>query len=235
MLKIAICDDESLLLNDLKTKVHKHLNELALEIQISCFSSGLALLYASQYFDVIIMDIKMEGLDGMEVIRRLREKGIYSQVIFVTSYKDYVFQAFDVDAVHYLVKPVADNDLFHALNKAIRRCDQVDAQTITITKGNSVQVILFREILYCEAIDHKIYIHTLARRFDCYSKLDTLQSQLDERFFRCHRSYLVNMNFVSGKEGDSIIMVNGDKVFVSRRKQQQFSQQLLSFIRSEVL
>lgn len=235
MLTIAICDDESHMLNDLKTKVHKHMHNLETAVKIICFTSGLSLLHAVQCFDVIIMDIKMMGMDGMEVVRRLREKGVHSQVIFVTSCKEYVFQAFDVDAIHYLVKPVSENDLFHALDKAIMRCEQVDAQTITITKGNAVQVIPLREILYCEAVNHKIDIRTTTGRFDYYNKLDTLQAQLDERFFRCHRSYLVNMNFVAGKDGDSVIMINGDKVLVSRRKQQQFSQQLLSFIRNEAL
>lgn len=235
LLTLAICDDERYMLNALKEKITTHLDRLKTDVEIFCFSSGISLLSAGQCFDIIMMDIKMTGMDGMESIRRLRAKGGRSQVIFVTSSKDYVFQAFDVDAVHYLMKPVSDNALFHALDKAVKRCAQTDRRAITITKGSTVQVIPFRDILYCEAIDHKIYIHTLNEKVHYYSKLDALQTLLDERFFRCHRSYLVNLNFVSGKEGDIVIMTNGDKILVSRRKQQQFSQQLLSFIRNEVL
>lgn len=235
LLTIAICDDEHYMRNNLKTRIDEYLNQLKTDAQISCFSSGIPLLCSDRTFDIVIMDIKMNGIDGMESVRRLRAKGSSSQVIFVTSSKEHVFQAFDVDAVHYLVKPVSDKDLFHALDKAIKRCEQVGAQTITVAKGTSVQIIPFRDILYCEAIDHKIYICTTNGKVDYYSQLDALQKQLDERFFRCHRSYLVNMNCVAGKEGDIAIMVNGDKILVSRRKQQQFSQQLLSFIRSEVL
>lgn len=202
MLTIALCDDEHYMMNNLKVKISDYLNRMKIDANISCFSSGISLLFSNQAFNVIIMDIKMSNMDGMETVRRLRTKGDCSQVIFVTSSKEHVFQAFDVDAVHYLVKPVSDKDLFHALDKAIKRCEQIDTQTITVTKGTSVQVIPFRNILYCEAINHKIYICTTNGKVDYYSQLDVLQKQLDERFFRCHRSYIVNMNYVSGKEGD---------------------------------
>lgn len=235
LLTIAICEDEPHMSQELKIKIGGYLSQRAIDGQILCFSSAISLLRADQIFDVILMDIKMDGLDGMEAVRRLRTKGACSQVIFATSCKEFVFQAFDVDAVHYLVKPISNKDLSRALFKAIKRCNQVDVQTITVRKGASTQVIPFRDILYCEAIGHKIYICTKNGKVDCYSKLGALQDLLDERFFRCHRSYLVNMNFVSGKEGDTAIMINGDSVLVSRRKQQQFSQQLLSCIRSEVL
>lgn len=235
MLAIAICDDEHHILDDLKAKIDGYLRSSSIDARISCFSSGISLLCARQAFDAIVMDIKMSRLDGMETVRRLRTQGSCGQVIFVTSSREHVFEAFDVDAVHYLVKPVADQDLFHALDKAIKRCERVDSESITVTKGSSIQVIPFRDILYCEAVNHKIYLCTANGKVEYYSQLDALQKQLDERFFRCHRSYLVNLRCVAGKEGDVVLMANGDRVLVSRRKQQQFSQQLLSFIRSEVL
>lgn len=234
MLVIAICDDECHMLKHLKLKMNRYLHDLQLDARICCFSSGISLLCSNEHFDIVIMDIKMAGMDGMESVRRLRAKGDNCQVIFVTSSRDHVFQAFDVDAVHYLMKPVDDKDLFHAMDKAVKRCGQVDNQTLKITKGSTIQVIPHRDIMYCEAVDHKIYICTTTEKAYYYMKLDDLQKQLDDRFFRCHRSYLVNMHYVSGKEEDAAIMVNGDRILISRRRQQLFSQRLLSFIRSEV-
>lgn len=216
-------------------KVKQYLKKINIEVQICCFTSGEELVYSNKYFDIIVMDIKMNGINGMEAVRLLRSKGKNSQVIFVTFSKEYVFEAFDVDAIHYLLKPVTDEDLFLALDKAIGKTEQKDSQTITISKGSTIQIIPIRDILFCEAVDHKIYINTTRGKIDYYGKMDTLQKQLDNRFFRCHRSYIVNMNFVSGKEQDSIRMTNGEKVLVSRRKRQAFTQQLLAFIRNEVL
>lgn len=235
MLRIAICDDESYMLTQLHTKISEYLRQCNMDGHLIDFASGISLLCSSQSFDIIVMDIKMSGMDGMETMRRLRTKDNYSQVIFVTSSKDYVFQAFDVDAVHYLMKPVADQDLFQALYKAVQRLGQVEKQAITITKGRSVQIIPFCNILYCESIDHKIYICTAVTKEDYYGKLDDLQKQLDDRFFRCHRSYIVNLSFVSSKEQDMVTMTNGDQILLSRRKQKLFSERLLSYIRGEAL
>lgn len=235
LIQIAICEDETYMLNDIKIKINEYLKKVEIEARIFSFNSGIALIHSNEYFDIIIMDIKMSELNGMETVRLLRKDGINSQVIFVTSSNEYVFQAFDVDAVHYLMKPVSNKDLFRALDKAVKHTEEVDKQSITITKGGLVRIIHFRDIVYCEAIDHKIYICTSNSKVDYYGKLDTLQEELDKRFFRCHRSYIVNMNYVSGREKDFIIMTNGDRIFLSRRRQRLFSEKLLLLIRSEVL
>lgn len=235
MIRMAICDDEPYFLEQLEAQATCFFKTAHTDVHICCFLSAEALLCAAAHFDIIIMDIKMAGLNGMEATQRLRAKGERCQVIFVTSCKDYVFQAFDVNAVHYLLKPVSEQNLHRALEKALSCCEQTDIQTITITKGVCVQKIAQRDILYCEAVDHKIYICTQSARHDYYGQLHSLQKLLDDRFFRCHRSYLVNMQYVSGKQGDCAVMTNGDKVLVSRRQQQQFSQRLLSSIRREVL
>lgn len=235
MLKLAICEDETFMLNDLEIKVNRYLKKAKTYGQVFCFTNGVQLIHSTYIFDIIIMDIKMSGLDGMETVHKLRSEGKNSQIIFVTSSKEHVFQAFDVDAVHYLLKPVSENDLFHAIDKAIKRLGQHDNKTINITKGCSIQVINIRDIIYCESVDHKIYIHTNDNIIDYYGKLNDLQKQLDSRFFRCHRSFIVNMNFVSSKQQEIAIMVNGQSILISRRKRQDFTQKLLSFIRSEVL
>lgn len=82
------------------------------------------------------MDLKLPGMDGMEAVTRLRREKQTSQVIFITSFEEYAVQAFDVDAVHYLLKPVSDEKLYRVLDKAMKRISKKDFKTLTISKGN---------------------------------------------------------------------------------------------------
>lgn len=235
MLKIAICEDEPYMAEQLETRVHIYMNLLQIPVCFSMFTNGENLLESELDFHIIFMDIKLKNMDGMETVKQLRQKDIQCQIIFTTSYKEYVFEAFNVDAVHYLIKPICDNDLFQAIDKAIKCFKKKQSQTITITKGTSVQIICANDILYCEVMNHKITIQTTKEKIDYFGTLDDLEKQLDNRFYRCHRSYIVNMNFVSNKEKEFAVLTNKQKILISRRRQQEFTKKLLEFFQEEVL
>lgn len=232
---IAICDDEPYFLDLLQSGVRERLSELGLAAGIQTFSTGEDLLFANHGFDIVLMDIKLPGKNGLEIIAELQNTYPGSQIIFISSYQEYAVQAFDLDAVHYCLKPVSRQALAHALDKAIKSAQESDCITLTIAKGNQTQRVYLRDILFCEAIDHRIYIHTEHARYDYFGTLDTLQGKLDDRFFRCHKSYLVNLTAVIRKERDMAILTGGNRVLVSRRKQQELTQKLLAVFRREVL
>lgn len=235
MLTFALCDDEAYFLEKLQASVRRYLSAHGLEARILRFSSGEALLNTGEAYDILFMDLKLPGKSGIEVVKELRNNGNHTQVIFITSYQQYAFQAFHLDAIHYLLKPVSDVELFHALDKAFMWMAQKDGKALMISKGGSTQRIFIRDILYCEAIDHKIYIHTSAMNYDYFGTLETLAAQLDERFFRCHRSYIVNLHFVVSKERDTATVLGGDIILVSRRKQLELTHRLLDIFRKEAL
>lgn len=235
MLTTAICDDDSYMLSTIKKGLIHYLKTHGIPAVISEFSSGEALLNDCHDFDIILLDMKLPGKNGIEVAKQLHNDNKNSQVIFITSYQEYAFDAFRVDAVHYLIKPVSDQDLFHALDKAIQWISQNDCKALTIFKGSSSQIIFIRDILYCESIDHKIFIHTTSGSYDFFGTLGALEKELDQRFFRCHKSYLINMNYVISKKHDTATVLGGGQVFVSRRKQQEFNKKLIQYFRRKVL
>lgn len=236
MLTLAICDDETYFLESLQSGVRGYLEKRELgNASIATFSSGEELLEAGRDFDIVLMDMKLPGKSGLEVVEQLRSEKKRCQIIFTTSYQEYAVQAFDLDAVHYLLKPVSEDKLFHALDKALKGAEDSSCRTLAISKGSCTQRVPIRDILYCEAMDHKIYIHTVSGDCDYFGTLDALQEKLDDSFFRCHRSYIVNLNFVISKDRDTAAVSGGDRVLVSRRKQQEFTQRLLEFFRNEVL
>lgn len=235
MIKLAICDDEHYFLKGLKTDLIQYFDNKKIPVQISEFTNGENLLHTDFDFHILLIDIKLQGQSGIDVVRRLRVEQKNCQIIFVTSFEEYAIQAFDLDAVHYLVKPVSFEKLSHALDKALQWSAQSKGKTLTISKGNGTQRIFIRDILYCEAVNHRIYIHTANVSYDYFGTLEALSEKLDDRFFRCHRSYIINLNFVISREKDTATVLGGDKILVSRRKQQEFAQKLLSFFREEVL
>lgn len=182
-------------------------------------------------FDIILLDMRLLGISGLEVAKRLSRK---SRIIFITSYREYALDAFDVDAVHYLMKPITDERLYLALDRAINRLGQADDKALTLTKAGKTQIIPIRDILYCEVFNHRVCLHTVQDTYDYSGTLDLLEKELDERFFRCHRSFIINMSSVVGREKGMAIVSNGDKIFISRRKQSEFMQKLLKFLKSEV-
>lgn len=232
MIIVAICEDERYILEELRRKVEKYINRKSLDASIKTFMSGEELLKAKKKFDIILLDLMLPGIDGLEVARQISCR---SRIIFVTSYREYAVEAFDANAVHYLVKPVTEERLFLALDRAVNQTEQMDNQSLTLMKSGKTQVIFIRDILYCEVFNHQVRIHTVHGTYDYFGTLDMLETKLDERFFRCHRSFVVNMSCVAGQEKGVAILTNGERIFISRRKQTDFIQRLLNFLKNEVI
>ncbi len=232
MIIVAICEDERYILEELRKKVEKYINRKSLDASIKTFTSGEELLKAKKKFDIILLDLMLPGIDGLEVARQISCR---SRIIFVTSYREYAVEAFDANAVHYLVKPVTEERLFSALDRAVNQTEQMDNQALTLIKSGKTQVIFIRDILYCEVFNHQVRIHTVHGTYDYFGTLDMLETKLDERFFRCHRSFVVNMSCVAGQEKGVAILTNGERIFISRRKQTDFIQRLLNLLKNEVI
>lgn len=235
MISVSICEDEAFFASELGKLLDLYCGLHETRFSVSTFSNGEKLLVSRQIPDIILMDIKLPGRDGMEIVQRLRGLGGGSQVIFITAYQKYVFQAFDLDAVHYILKPVTAEKLFPALDKALKRISSDGGKTVFVSNGTGASRIPLRDILYCDAMDHRITVHTLAETFQFFGSLDAVQEQLDGRFFRSHRSYLVNMDHVIEKQTGFAIVAGGDKVLIARRKQQEFTRRLLEVCRKGLI
>ena len=227
MLHIAICEDEPYMASKLEQLLAAYLDQRALEAQIQCYPHGEALWAARTTVDLLLMDIKLPGQEGTEVVTGLRSLGLDCPVVFITAYPQYVFQAFDLDAVHYLLKPVEADRLFPALDKAFQRLLQAGCPALWLPQGAGGHKLLCKDILYGEALGHQVTIHTLEGIYPYPGTLDALQAALPAHFFRCHKSYLVNLHAVTGKEAGVAHVVGGGKVLLPRRRQRALGEKLL--------
>lgn len=233
MIKFAICDDEPYMAQEIANRLSQYMNEKQItSYSVSSFQDGCSLLESDCDFDVIFLDIQMEHLNGMETAKMLRQRKNHSLLIFVTVLKEYVFDAFEVEAFDYLVKPFDSGHFKRTMDRIIKSIRQRETKSIVIWKGTSCDIILLPEIVYFEVQGRKIYIHQSNGKItDYYDKLNDLEQRIDGRFFRCHRSYLVNIEYIRGCNAGQVILSQGDKIPVSRLRERDLTQALLRYMK----
>lgn len=229
MLKFAICDDEPQMVQQLTEALTQYLKETQIAaFSVSRFSDGAALLDSGGGFDVVFLDIQMEQPDGMETARLLRRRGDRSLLIFVTVLKETVFDAFQVEAFDYLVKPLDSARFWHTMDRALRSLEERAAETILIPQGAGWQVVPLTDIVYMEVLGRKLYLHkTDGIILDYYGRLENWEHRLGSRFFKCHRSYLVNLSHVRGCRGGQVLLPQGQTIPVSRLRERELTQAML--------
>lgn len=233
MLRIAVCDDEPHMLDRLSARISDCLDALGCrEFRLARFSSGGALLEAGEDFDLIFLDIQMPPPDGLETAKALRRRGDGCLVVFLTVLRERVFDAFEVEAFDYLVKPLDPARLRRTLERVLEALDRRRARTLLVQRGTAREVVPLDEIVYCEVLGRKIYLHRQdGGVLDYYDKLADLERRLGSGFFRCHRSYLVNLDHVRGCGGGQVRLSGGGAVPVSRLRESDLTQALLRRMR----
>lgn len=237
-MQIIICDDEKSIQSLLRKKTTRFFAEKNIPCEILCCGSGeevLSLAKQGKTIDLLFLDIQMPGKNGMEIAKTLRRQHRDLLIIFVTALSEYVYEAFDVDALHYLVKPFDDEKLNQVLNKAIRQYKKwtdttnLDKQAILVKRGGLSTKVLFSDIIYAEVFNRKVMLHTINGDIEYYGKLTDLSEQAGADFFRTHRAYLVNLKYVE-KYNASTIWLEQGTALLSKKQFSGFVQQYMQYI-----
>lgn len=248
-IKIAICDDEKSVQQMLKEDIEKICTDHGIACQIACFDSGEEVLKpdAGQIPDILFLDIQMSGRSGMEIARELRRQHKDSLLIFVTALSEYVYEAFDVNAFHYLVKPFSEKKLREILENALLQLQNPEkirmeqqktekipyqpetAPAILVKRGGLSTKILLSDIIYAEVFNRKVMLHTVNGDIEYYGKLTDLSEQAGADFYRSHRAYLVNLNYVEKYNATTIWLEQGTAL-LSKKQFSGFVRQYMQFI-----
>ncbi|MGE5398037.1 MAG: LytR/AlgR family response regulator transcription factor [Chitinophagales bacterium] len=234
MINIAICDDELIALEELQKQISTYMIQHQIDYAISKFFRGEHLLNSEQCFDIVFLDIRMDGLNGMETARKMRKDRKNSNLVFVTALKEYVYDAFDVDAVNYLIKPINNRKLNETLGKILNSLQSDCKRFISFRQGPAFRKILIDDILYCEVFNHTVYIHSKDITDKYKGGIEELEKELGSDFFRCHRSYILNLRFVHGYREGFATLSNNEKIPVAKRRVRQFMDSLLHHQRKEM-
>ena len=178
------------------------------------------------------------GMDGMALARELRKQNPAARpvIVFVTGYERYVFDAFDVGAFHYLLKPV-DGEKFAAV--FARAAGEIlsakqtapGPRALTLRVGNTSRTVPPGEIRYIESSGHKAVLHLGDGALVCYAKLGDLEQELQGSFFRIHKGYLVNLSYITGYTRSEVTLSGGEKLLLSKYKYRDFVKAYLHFLK----
>lgn len=230
-MNIAICDDEKIVRQQIKGLIEKQKADCNLEL----YETGEELLAAGKHFDVVFLDIQMEGMNGIDTARTLRGQNEETVLIFITGIKEYVFDAFDVAAFHYLLKPIEENKFMEVFDRAVKeaekRKEKGQKQLFIKTRQRNI-TLEQKNILYIENRGRKAEIHTVEETIEIYAAMIELEKQLGGEFYRCHRGYLVNMAYITEYSNDSIRLSDGESIYLAKEKYNEFVKEYMRYLRN---
>lgn len=223
MLTIAICDDEKKICDYIESRTTEFLAKNDLEAEVSAFYDGSELLKKCenniQHFDIIFLDIKMKTLNGVECAKLLRDIGVNSLIVFITSSAEYVFSGYEVKAFRYILKTDLVNAFSRVLGECLLELKKLNTSFFTVKTSSSVKNIPLSDILYFESNKRLLNIHTKNEVLSFYEKLDNVENELKEKdFIRTHQSYLVNALKIKSVSKDMVELTNGESLPVSKSK-----------------
>ena len=235
-MNIAICDDEKRICTILAEKVR----EICPDAEIFTYQSGKELLDADVLPDILLLDIRMPEINGMDVAKTLRDRDWKKILIFITGEEDQVFHSFDLHAFHFLVKPVSDAKLKEVIENAKKELEHYWALSgkydryIEIQSGTSHIRVNLSRLIYAEVYDRKTILHMKDENIEYYGQLSALEVLVGKDFYRIHRSYLVNMKYVERYDRTSVTTLSDDKIPIARREYDGFLNAYMEYSRRRI-
>lgn len=232
MLNIAIIEDEIKTQELLKSYFADFTKQSGEVFQISCFDNPITFLsnYKANY-DIVLMDIELPHMNGMEASHKLREMDKAVTLIFVTNMAQFAVEGYSVNAFDYIVKPISSDDFSLKLERAILRIKSNDDPKIKILVNYAVKLISVSQLKYVEVIGHKLVYHTLdGEDYPTTGTLKDVETKLRGKgFAKCNSCYLVNLRHVSDVDGQTVT-VGGEVLQISYPKRKDFMRALNDFL-----
>ena len=217
--KVAICDDEQNQIEILQSSVEDWAKSAGHFCEIASFVSAenFLLEYTKNCFDILLLDVELTGEDGIVLAKKLRKEGDRSEIIFITSHFEFYGEGYEVDALHYLIKPIVKDKLFAVLSKAAEKL-AVSPQYVIIQYDGEIMKIYESEILYIESFLHYIEIHTKENTYKIKENLSAFAEKLSPDFYRTHRSYIASLKAIRRISRNAVLLEGGTELPLARGK-----------------
>lgn len=240
-MRIAICDDDKILSENLHKKVEALMHRWSINAKIMEFNDGEDLLYEIEttgIFDIIFLDIEIGKMNGIDIASELRNKDFRFTLIFVSQYDDYYMAAFEVQPFWFLNKPVSDEKLELAINKVIDRGMDKE-ETFDFSFNKVYYKIFVDDIVYFESNKRLVKIQCIDNKiYQCYNKLGIIEEELNKKnrnFIRINRSLLVNQLYMKTYYYDRIVLYNNEEMTISASRREEVRNIYLDSVERKML
>lgn len=240
MIRVSICDDDVNILEVVTEMVEQMLHERNSTVQIKTYLSGEQLLFETEdnqcFTDILIMDIIMNKLNGLDTCKELRKRGFDGTIIFLSTSKNYAIDAYEVGAVSYVMKEDLKTGKFeHAFHKALELSKHEASQKMMILNNKTVYSLDLRNIIYFESNLKKVIANEVDQSYTFYGKFEDVATAVeDKKFIRCHKSYLVNCAYVKSFSPTEIVCTGGTILPMGRTHYKSFKEAFLKYLKGAV-
>ena len=231
MIRVAIVEDDTAE----REKIQEYLCEVSRQEQIQFdivpYPSGLNFIMGEMSgFDIVLMDIDMPGMNGMETAQALRKVDPAVILIFVTNMAQYAISGYEVDATDFILKPVNKYSFAIKIKRAVARTAKKNDEVIQIRQEGTLHLVPISSIRYLEVTGHYVIYHTAQGNFTEYTTLKEARKKISRPFFaQCNQSYLVNLRYLESVSRETVT-VAGDEISVSRKMRPAFLNTVTDFL-----
>lgn len=228
-INIAICDDEQHTLMEMKRIIDKYMKLINIEYNLHVFDNPLNLLEEKYIIHILFLDVEMPQMDGFAVAEKIREKNKDIKIIFVTSHSELVQKAFKVKAFRYLYKGCNEYDIKEVIEDAVKELQEY--RSILVEYQGKRRHIRIKDIYWIESLGDTTAVHLNNEDVITNKILKQWKEELDDSFFQCHKSYLINLDWIKVVSNEGAVLENGVFIPVSARNRSTLKKEFHEFIK----
>lgn len=235
MFRIAVCEDDAVQQAYEETLLRRWAQENQYKVTVDVYASAEQFLFAAEdepEYDLLILDIQMGGMNGMELAARIRDGGGDMAIIFLTGVPDYALEGYEVGAVRYLMKPLKEQNFYDLLNSLFAKKEQESGEYFLWEQGMNVCRIALHDIVYVEARGHYIYMNTLKGEWEWKASFSSLEEEFRSgTFCLLRRGLLVNLEHVEKIGRSECVLDSGETLPVARERYKELNKAFIAYYR----
>lgn len=232
MIEVFVCDDDQTITDYLKFFIMKRYND---EMQVLAFNKCMDLFgmieFNERVPDILIMDVNLQDGNGIQTVKEIQAMHPGIKVIYLTGIIQYATEIFQTDPIYFLTKPINENKLADAIEKAVNTIEN-DRSDLIVIKTNGSEVLIYRkDIIYVESQGRKLVFYmSNGSEIGVYEKMDVMQDQLGSTFVRSHKSFLINMKYITERNNQEFCLSNGQVLPISKPNLKEAKMKFIAYL-----